>query len=450
MWQKCRYILCVLALLMVVPTSSWAQSNKWRDIHKVKKKETIFGIARDYGLTVDQLKEANPVMMKPDYQLKKGDYVFIPFPPAPVQAEEAPVVVTDDVRTRAIRIGVMLPLHSINGDGHRMTEYYRGILMACDSLKHSGISTEIWAWNVPEDGDIANAIADPAAAKCDLIIGPLYSKYVPKLSQFCEEHNILMFIPFSIHAPELFSNRNIFQVYQTQNQQNETVVSMFQQRFKNYHPVFIDCADATSTKGSFTTLLRRSLDADNIAYNLTSLASTDDNFQRAFSRKQPNVVILNTARSSELTQAFGKLSTVAATYPEVRISMMGYTDWMMYTRRNLENYYKYDVYIPAPFFTNVISDQMEAFSKAYRANFRQDMMQTLPRFAVTGFDHAMFFLKGMHQYGKEFKGADASVSYQPIQTPLAFERIDGGGLQNQVMFFVRYTPEKTIEKIEYR
>jgi hypothetical protein len=93
---------------------------------------------------------------------------------------------------------------------------------------------------------------------------------------------------------------------------------------------------------------------------------------------------------------------------------------------------------------------MEAFSKAYRANFRQDMMQTLPRFAVTEFDHAMFFLKGMHQYGKEFKGADASVSYQPIQTPLAFERIDGGGLQNQVMFFVRYTPEKTIEKIEYR
>ena len=56
-----------------------AQITKWREMHKVKKKETIFDIARDYGLTVDQLMKANPEMSQPGYELKKGDFIFIPF-----------------------------------------------------------------------------------------------------------------------------------------------------------------------------------------------------------------------------------------------------------------------------------------------------------------------------------------------------------------------------------
>ena len=446
---KCRYILLLLTLLFVLPdNAAWAQG-QWREIHKVKKKETIFGIARDYGITMEQLKEANPEMKDPDYKLKKGDFIFIPYPQASVGTAPASamVQVVDDVRSRAIRLGVMLPLHSKNGDGHRMMEYYRGVLMACDSLKKKGISTEVWAWDVPEDGDVATALGDVAAAKCDIILGPLYSKFVPKLSRFVEEHDILMVIPFSIHAPELFSNRNIFQVFQTQNHQNEIIVQAFKKRFKDYHPVIVDCADSTSTKGAFTSLLRRELDVESVPYKLTSLKSSDENFANAFSRTKPNVVILNSSRSTDLTQVFGKLSTVSLSNSDIRISMLGYSEWMMYTKRNLDNFYKYDVYIPSPFFTNLTAASTERISQDYRANFRQDMMQTLPRFAITGFDHAMFFLQGLHMYGKTFTGARGLVGYQAVQTPLMFERIGNGGLQNHTMLFVHYTPGKKVETI---
>ena len=49
-----------------------------------------------------------------------------------------------------VSVGVMLPLHDVNGDGKRMVEYYRGVLMACDSLRLMGISVDVHAWNVPE------------------------------------------------------------------------------------------------------------------------------------------------------------------------------------------------------------------------------------------------------------------------------------------------------------
>lgn len=90
----------------------------------------------------------------------------------------------------------MLPLHDVDGDGRRMTEYYRGLLLACDSLRRAGISTDIHAWNIDADADISVTLRDPAAAKCQIIFGPLYSTQVRALAEFCKARDIKLVIPF--------------------------------------------------------------------------------------------------------------------------------------------------------------------------------------------------------------------------------------------------------------
>jgi hypothetical protein len=187
----------------------------------------------------------------------------------------------------------------------------------------------------------------------------------------------------------------------------------------------------------------------NIRYNVTSLKSSDAQFAASFVKDKPNLVVLNSARSPELLSAFGKLSAVKASNPDMEISMFGYTEWMMYTQYQLENFYKYNVHVPAPFFTNLISAQSERFQQQYRQNFHQEMMNVLPRFAMTGYDHAMFFLRGLHKYGKTFDGAAGRFGYQPLQTPLKFERIGNGGLQNRAYMFVHYKDNRTIETVNY-
>ena len=59
-----------------------------------------------------------------------------------------------------VTVGVMLPLHDVNGDGKRMVEYYRGVLMAYDSLKLMGMSVDVHAWNVPEEADITKTLKE--------------------------------------------------------------------------------------------------------------------------------------------------------------------------------------------------------------------------------------------------------------------------------------------------
>ncbi len=450
----------LLVLFCFTSESLLAQMQPFKEMHKVKRKETIFGIARDNGLTVQELIDANPEMNSPGYELKKGDYIRIPFPAdnpsitaeAATQGNDTPTkpkVVETDMRQREIRVGIMLPLHNINGDGKRMVEYYRGILMACDSLRANCISTDIRAWNVAEDSDINEVLKDPHAADRDLIIGPLYTKQVKALGDFVRERNIRLLIPFSINSTEVFSNSQIFQVYQNGNLLNDGYVSRFYERYKNYHTVIIDCNDSTSTKGGFTSALRQKLEMEGKKYSITNLRSSEALFQRSFSTTEPNVVVLNTGRSQELNVAFAKLNGMTMTRPQIQVAVFGYPEWLSYTSRHLDNFYKYDVCIPSTYYMNPLSSHATRFKQRYRWNFHQDMQNYQQRFAVTGFDHAYFFIKGLHMYGQNFTGASGMVGYNPYQTPLHFERLSGGGLQNRARLFVHYTKDQRIETINF-
>ena len=214
-----------------------------------------------------------------------------------------------------VHVGVMLPLHDDDGDGRRMVEYYRGVLMACDSLRCLGVSVEVHAWNVPKDADISKTLKENEAAACDLIIGPLYSSQVPALATFAKKHDIKVLIPFSINAPAVTDNSRLFQVYQSPEDFNELVIARFLERFKGHHVIFVDCNDTTSRKGIFTFGLRRRLEAIGREYSITNVKSSEEYFTKAFSRTLPNVVVLNTGRSPELNLAIAKLDTMKMNYP---------------------------------------------------------------------------------------------------------------------------------------
>jgi len=438
-----------------------AQTQDYKELYKVKRKETIFGIARAHGVSVEDLLKANPEMNRADYEgLKKGDYIKIPYPSGQQaaagsstqqpQMSSRPVVAEKDVRQREVRIGVMLPLHNQNGDGKRMVEYYRGVLMACDSLRANGISTDIRAWNVAEDTDISNVLSDPHAASRDLIIGPLYTKQVKALGTFAQKHGIRVLIPFSIQSNDVNDNAQIFQVYQNGTTLNQAYAWRFCQRFKDCHAVIIDCNDTTSTKGGFTSALRRQMEQEGMKYAITNLRSGEEMFKKSFSTTKRNVVVLNTQRTQELTVAFAKLSGLVATAPEIQVTLFGYREWLQLTRPSLlENLYKFDTYIPSTYFMNASLPRVQHFKKKYRWNFHQDLQNYPQPFAATGFDQAYFMVKGLHMYGTNFTGGSGMVGYVPLQNPLSFERIGNGGYQNKALLFVHYTPSHRIENINF-
>ena len=213
MMKTIKMLLAVLCTVCYVGYVS-AQTTKWREMHKVKKKETIFGIARKYGITVTELIKANPEMNQPGYELKKDDYIYIPYP-SDNKVNPQPQTPSTHVAAKAVNVGIVLPLHNVDGDGRRMVEYYRGMLLACEDMKKDGISVNIHAWNLPIDGNVSDVLAQPALAKCDLIFGPLYTKQVKALADFSRNNGCKLIIPFSINGNDVATNPSIYQVYQS-------------------------------------------------------------------------------------------------------------------------------------------------------------------------------------------------------------------------------------------
>ena len=86
--MKIRYWLLTLTLLSVCAVSNISAQElvviggvKYT-IHDVAKGETLYSLARHYGVTVDDIKEANEVLAK---GLKAGQRIKIPFNAEPKQ-----------------------------------------------------------------------------------------------------------------------------------------------------------------------------------------------------------------------------------------------------------------------------------------------------------------------------------------------------------------------------
>lgn len=444
-----RYLLLFVAL--VLADVCFAQAKQWQEMHKVKRSETIFGIAKKYGLTINELIKANPDMNTPGYELKKGDYIFIPYTPvvkktSSVNGETAvtPVKTQDG----AVNVGVVLPLHNIDGDGRRMTEYYRGLLMACKDLKKDGISVNVRAWNLPIDGDVTKIVLDKTFTACDVVFGPLYTKQVKTLADALGRNGHKLVIPFSINGNDAVTNSGIFQVYRSPELFYADVINQFAYRYSKYNVVVIDCNDKTSDKGVFTFPLRKRLAENGISCNITNIESSREQFYKAFSASKPNVVVLNTARSPELNTVIRKIENLVSVFPVIKVSMFGYTEWLMYEKYNKDNFFKYDVCIPSPSYYNSYSSKVISLENLYRSSFKCDMMDYLPRFAITGYDHGMFFIRGIKNHGKNFDGTFADKN--AIQNYLLFDKIgQNGGFMNKGLVFVHYSKEKKISLIKF-
>ena len=444
-----RYFFSVALLCLCL--QAIGQNAKWRDVYKVKKKDTIYGIARKYNLTEEELANANPEMKASGYVLKADDFIFIPFASSNVVKSSTNTKATAKatVQGKTVKVGIMLPLHRLDGDGLRMTEYYRGFLMACDSLREQGISVDVHAWNVAATDDITRVTADPAAARCNIIFGPLYSSQVHGLAEFCRARDIKMVIPFSISGDDVSLYSQIYQVWQSPDRLTNSAIDYYLKTFPRAHAVFVDSNDKTSKKGNFTFGLRQRLEASSQRYGITNLTSSTEAFEKQFSSTEPNVVIINTARSPELTVLLGKLQTLRALKPGLRISLWGYTEWLMYLGINKEKFHQFDTYIPTTFFYNSYDERTRRFEVSYRNWFHTDMQQALPRFAITGYDQAQFFLRGFANYGKNFKGGAEQNAYRAMQSPLSFKQISTAGMQNDYFQLVHFRTDGGIDALHY-
>ena len=165
-------------------------------VHKVVRGETLYSLAKQNNITVEELREANPHVKK---GLKAGQLIEIPIKsvaaeqPAPqqtpaVQAEvtapqteqsQTEVVavqtVVEPVSFRTLKHGdraevaLMLPLGSKEQPSQNYLDFYRGFLIGLDSVRMSGHSVNLSLYNTAHDYNrVVEIISSGALDRADL------------------------------------------------------------------------------------------------------------------------------------------------------------------------------------------------------------------------------------------------------------------------------------------
>ena len=438
-----RFLKHIFILLFIFNLSAAnAQKSSFTTTHKVVAGETAYSISHKYGLTADDLRNANPKLVDSNYGLKAGSVIVIP-------TKSAHKVTNSVNKTNVINVGVMLPLNN-SKEGEMMVEYYRGILMACNELKKEHYNINIHAWDVNAKTDIEALLNEKGVKDCHVIFGPYYSHQISKISNFAKINNIRLAIPAAPARNEILSNDKVYTLNVFNPTFDENACEKFFKLFDKVNPVIIDCNDGKNGKGEFTTIARKYFDKEDIKYNITNLNSEEKSFVKAFKKNRTNIVILNSSGINQFGCAVNKMKAVRKKYPEVKITMLGYNDWFSFEKYKLADFAANDVYIPSYFYYNSHSSATKKIEADYYRWFNDKMQQTTPRYAISGYDHAIFFLRGINRYGNSFTGAKEQNSGSSIQMPLHFDKISAdGGYRNAAFMFIHYKKDQSIESLAY-
>lgn len=436
---------------------------KCREMHKVKRKETVYSISREYGITQEELIAANPELEGKN-KIKKGTFLCIPY-----SQEKKEEVVTTNIPTNmellqeadknerkignSIKAAVILPFFDgvPSSDAQRMVEYYEGFLIAVDSLKRNGTSIDLYTYNSgPESAPINGILAKEELKKMDIIFGPLYQSHLKPLAEFAQKNHIRLVVPFK-KDETVFQNPSIYQINTSQSYLYSEVNDHFVRQFPNAHVIFINASDeGVQEKEEFIKGLKDELQSRSIPITTVSDTATTYTLKHKLNKERINVIVPTSGSNVTLIKILPHLKLLVRENPEVQINLFGYPEWQTYTKDHLDSFFELDTYFYSSFYTNNLLPAAINFTNSYRHWFGKEMAERYPKFGMLGFDTAFFFLGALARYENNLEEKVSEINIRPIQTGFKFQRVNNwGGFINKKVFFVRFTKQYELMKLDF-
>lgn len=442
-----------------------AVQSRCRDMHKVKRKETIYSISKEYGITEAELIEANPEL-KGKNKIKKGSFLCIPYPTTTANtgnAKPQTIPTNNELfsenkkeaeRISTIKAAVILPFlpdAASRSESARMVEYYEGFLMAVDSLKRSGTSIDLYTYNSGANVNSLNDILSKNEMKnMDIIFGPLQQQQIKPLADFAKKNDIRLVIPFTSKDNTVFRNPAIYQINTPQSYLYSEVYDHFVRQFPNANVIFIEANNKTKDKADFIKGLKDELRNRSIPMVTLDEDASVEALKSALKTGRENIFIPTSGSNLVLIKCLPQLTLLVRENPEFSIHMFGYPEWQTYTKDHLESFFELDTYFYSSFYTNDLFPAAKNFTRNYRRWYGKDMDERYPKYGMLGFDTGYFFLKGLARYGSELENNLQRMDFAPIQTGFKFQRVNNwGGFVNKKVFFVRFTKNYELVKLDF-
>ena len=431
----------------------------------VQPADTYYSIARRYGLTAAELQAANPQMRV----LREGATIVIPSAAKPQaenpQAQQPAVAQTDedfsarpqseillpDTLTIAVALPFMAADQTRSRASQNATEFYKGLLLAVDSLAtNSARPVKVLTFDTRGTFEGARAVGNnPALRSANVIIGPDRADQLALFADFARKNSIYLLNLYVIKDESYRTNPWMMHANIPTDAMYRKAAAYFLRNFPQSTIVILRRNDGLRDKEEFTNLLAKQgrqegREVLEIQYN--DKLPVEQLHDVLGSR--PDVAFIPmSSKSDELSRLLPavdefKQQTAATT----TVSLWGYPEWIVIRNEMLDKMHAIDTYIFSRFYAVESDPDVDQVNSSFIRWYGHEMTQQLPMQGLYGFDTAHFLLRALNANGGNF--ARTVAPFDGIQNAFKFERIPavGGGLINDELFILNYTPSKIVYK----
>ncbi|MDR1415191.1 MAG: ABC transporter substrate-binding protein [Odoribacteraceae bacterium] len=415
--------------------------------HRVEAGQTLFSIARAYGVSVEDVLVVNG---KRDFSLSLDEVLLVPLPGVAGMAPRA---------SGHVKVSVLLPFGAgessfpspgeagapVDGERWRLStrsepflEFYAGLLLAMDSLKHEGYAIDLQVFDTRgEDGRLDFVAEEVNVFDPDVVIGPVYAGDYARVVERLERRDVPVVYPLSVRTEGLGRFPNFVQVTGSTSALLDEMARWTADRGRRGHVLAIVPPFGTP-RGEESDLherVRGYLQAGDTCMTVFhwdggSLAPLRE-LMRAGGENVVLFPTLDEALASRL------LPGLAAWAERFHVTVVGFPEWLKFTAIDEEMLFKLNMVLFQPSFARRDDPRVEGFSSRYRLLFHAEPSLM----AFKAFDIGLFFIRHAAANGfrslESLAGEDSTGEF----TRFKFAPLPGmPGLENRGFFLINYTP----------
>ena len=429
--------------------------------HEVLPKETKYGIASKYGITVEQLEKLNPEIVeslpvgikllisgKAKSTIETQNKIPNSVPTIPVQKK----LISNLVATKSIQkkkeLALLLPFNiakiesdTLNSVASKLKtdkflnmtlDFYSGALIAIDSARTLGLNVNIKILDSQETkttSNVSNLFTQNNLENSDAIIGPFYQANIEKMAELVSKNNIPVISPLSKEIGKSYSN--LYQSMPSNEALKNAVFDYMRSKDGNIVAI-IDVKKAASKQYIFENQKGVRFVGFNEKNNIIP-----DSLRKVFSKNKMNFVILDSQKTGIILTTTNALLALMLDF-KIQLVILEPNSTLDFEEIDLTRLTKLKLLYPSTTRENE-SPEALLFEMAYK-----NKNKIFPnQYATRGFDITFDTILRLAQ-DKSFEETSSASSTEQIENKFDYFKT-ANGFVNRGVYILYYDDDLTIK-----
>ena len=420
----------------------------------VKRKETLYSISQKFNTTIDAIIACNPNLKS----LSKDDILNIPMTKDVLnivneyEAENKHVIINNNLEgysSEAINVAVVLPfkLNTLGGQSP-YADYYKGLLLALDSLKNNGMVANLYTYDTYGNIDsLNNILQKPEIKNADIIFGSDKNEEIKLLGSFAKENKIYLVNSFSVKNRDFEYNPYIIQGHIPSSLFFSSATKHFVETNMDKEIIFLYDNLEPNDKIEFTDAIGNELKLREKEFKKFSFNDITDYevLNESLGGNSEIILVASSSTKTGVAKTCAIATRIKESNPSISVSIFGYPEWQTYFKDYMDTFHSLNTTIFTRFYSQPTKDNWKDFNKKFRYWFGNEKSSIIPTPNILGFDTGLYLIYGLLRHNNNFEQYLETIESHSIQTDFSFTRLSNvSGLVNTNLYFVTFTPEYRI------